>query len=324
MSSDTAITITEGIDNVDISNNGNNNDTSEEVIQQQTCAACGKQGSNLNICNKCKSVTYCNAACKKKHRKKHKKACERRVSQLHDEALFKDIEPEECPICFLPMPIETDASTFKSCCGKVICNGCMNAVNQDFHSRGKTPLCAYCRSPPASTMKEENKRIKRLLDSDNATACYTYGNYYSRGEHGLPQNWAKANELWLKAGEYGHPSGYFNLGVSYRDGTGVEVDQKKAKYYYELAAINGHVNASYILGAYEGNAGNYQLAVKHYIIAAKAGYDASLEWVKIGYNHGIVTKDEYASTLRAYHERRKEMKSDMRDKAKEMRYGQTN
>ena len=29
-----------------------------------------------NTCNKCKKVKYCNAACKKKHRHKHKKECE--------------------------------------------------------------------------------------------------------------------------------------------------------------------------------------------------------------------------------------------------------
>jgi len=70
------------------------------------CASCGKEGKNgdMNNCNKCKSVKYCNAACKKKHRKKHKKACERRVAELHDEQLFKEVEPEECPICFLTLP----------------------------------------------------------------------------------------------------------------------------------------------------------------------------------------------------------------------------
>ena len=51
-----------------------------------TCANCGKEGNSddMNTCNKCKSVKYCNAACKKKHRSKHKKACERRVAELHD------------------------------------------------------------------------------------------------------------------------------------------------------------------------------------------------------------------------------------------------
>jgi len=62
MSSDTAITITKGIDKVDIDTSSDNK--SDEVLQQ-TCAECGKQGTNLNMCNKCKSVTYCNAACKK-------------------------------------------------------------------------------------------------------------------------------------------------------------------------------------------------------------------------------------------------------------------
>ena len=44
-----------------------------------TCANCGKESnsSDMNTCNKCKSVKYCNAACKKKHRQKHKKQCER-------------------------------------------------------------------------------------------------------------------------------------------------------------------------------------------------------------------------------------------------------
>ena len=62
-----------------------------------TCAACGKEGSSddMNTCNKCKTVNYCNAACKKKHRNKHKKACERRVAELHDIELFKQPPPAE-------------------------------------------------------------------------------------------------------------------------------------------------------------------------------------------------------------------------------------
>ena len=70
------------------------------------CANCGKEGSNLNFCNKCKEATYCNAACKKTHRSKHKKQCERRVAEMHDEALFNEPPPQDgdCPICFLQLP----------------------------------------------------------------------------------------------------------------------------------------------------------------------------------------------------------------------------
>ena len=69
------------------------------------CACCGKEGSDLNICNKCTDVKYCNAACKKKHRTKHKKKCERRVAELHDIELFKQPpQKEDCQICMLPLP----------------------------------------------------------------------------------------------------------------------------------------------------------------------------------------------------------------------------
>ena len=85
------------------------------------CASCGKEGGNLNTCNKCNMVKYCNAACKKKHRSKHKKACERRVAELHDEALFKEPPPhEDCPICLLPLPLDPNKTIFQSCCGKLV------------------------------------------------------------------------------------------------------------------------------------------------------------------------------------------------------------
>ena len=60
-------------------------DLSNNENDMSVCANCGKEGINLNLCNKCKEATYCNAACKKKHRSKHKKQCERRVAELHDE-----------------------------------------------------------------------------------------------------------------------------------------------------------------------------------------------------------------------------------------------
>ena len=54
---------------------------------------------------------------------------------------------------------------------------------------------------------------------------------------------------------------------------------------------------------------------KHFILSARAGDEDSLEQVKNGLMDGIVTKDEYANTLRAYQSRHDETKSVMRDKA---------
>ena len=102
------------------------------------CANCGKEGSDLNICNKCKMVKYCNVACKKKHKSKHKKKCDRRVAELHEEELFKDHPPnEDCPICFIRLPLETGESTYYPCCGMIICDGCSYAMIIEDMKRGK-------------------------------------------------------------------------------------------------------------------------------------------------------------------------------------------
>jgi hypothetical protein len=75
----------------------------------------------MNTCNKCDLVQYCNAACKKKHRSKHKKKCERRVAELYDEQLFQEHPPrEDCPIYMLPLPLDGNQITFEPCCGKDI------------------------------------------------------------------------------------------------------------------------------------------------------------------------------------------------------------
>ena len=280
------------------------------------CASCGKEGGNLNTCNKCKMVKYCNAACKKKHRSKHKKACEERVAELHDEELFKDPPYEDCPICVLPFPLDAGQTMFQSCCGKIICNGCILAMIEEAHGRGKIGLCAFCRNPASSPGEESIKRIKKLMEADNAYAFHQLAVYYDNGDHGMPQNIEKANELYLKAGELGCATAYLNLGISYDNGDGVEVDKKKEKYYYELAAMNGCVDARHNLGLLDWKAGNYHRAYKHFILSAKAGYKDSLDQVKIGFMGGHVTKDEYANTLRAHQDRVDEMKSDVRDRAR--------
>ena len=280
------------------------------------CASCGKEGGNLNTCNKCNMVKYCNAACKKKHRSKHKKACERRVAELHDEALFKDLPPpEDCPICFLPLPLNNNESTFQSCCGKRICNGCRYAMVEEARGRGKIGLCAFCREPAPRSDEEIITQTKKLIEVGNAQALFNLAGCYADGDMGLPQDMTKANELYLRGGELGCAEAYHNLGNSYYHGSGVEVDKKKAKHFYELAAMNGNVRARNNLGYVEETAGSFHRAKKHYIIAAKAGHKKSLDAVKAGFMDGLITKDEYANTLRAYQSRHDEMKSDDRDKA---------
>ena len=96
---------------------------------------------------------------------------------------------------------------------------------------------------------------------------------------------------------------------------GVEKDREKAIYHAQLAAIGGHEISRHNLGVAEGKLGNYHRAYKHCIIAAKSGMDESLKKVGDGYKAGYVTKDEYATTLRAYQQTRDAMKSEQRARA---------
>ena len=153
------------------------------------------------------------------------------------------------------------------------------------------------------------------MEKGNANAFYLLAGYYAQGTNGLTQDLAKTNELFLKAGELGCAEAYYNLGNSYREGMGVDINTKKAKHYYELAAMNGDITARHNLGGLEYNVGNHQRAMKHLLISARSGCKESLDMVKQGYMHRLVTKDQYANTLRAYQKSQDEMKSDARDKA---------
>ena len=289
--------------------------SNDKKKKNMSCANCGKgeeESGNLKSCVACKMVKYCNRECQIAHRPLHKKACKKRAAELHDEKLFRDVEPDECPICMLPLPIEGKESTFKSCCGKMICNGC---IHEMIMSEGND-LCPFCRTPPSSSNEEEIKRTNKLMDKGNAEAFHTLAGDYSEGIMGLPQDYQKANELYLKAGELGCHVGYYNLGYSYETGRGVETDGNKAEYYYELAAMNGSIQARNNLGCREGRGGNYQRAYKHFVMAAKAGDNISLGNVQRGVMENIVSKDEYENTLRSYQARQDEMKSDARDKAR--------
>jgi TPR repeat protein len=70
---------------------------------------------------------------------------------------------------------------------------------------------------------------------------------------------------------------YCKIGYAYDFGHGVEIDKKKAIHYYKLAAIGGDVYSRYNLGAVEGEDGNMNRALKHYMIAAGGGIDLSLK-----------------------------------------------
>jgi len=304
-----------------------------EVNNTSVCANCGKEGDSVNnVCNQCKQVKYCNAVCKKVHKKKHKKDCEehvRRVAEkhneelriaakLHDIELFKEPPSQfgDCPICFLRLPFRNTGRAYFSCCGKMICSGCSWApVYDNQGNEVDNKKCAFCRTPDPESYEEIMKRHEKRVDADDPIAIYTKGNYYKDGRNGYPQDYAKALELFHRSAELGCSEAYTSIGYVYLYGEGVEVDKKKARHYWELAAIGGDASARHNLGINEGETGNVERALKHWMIAVRGGESESLKQIKVLYSNGHATKGDYTTALQLYQEYLGEIKSPQRDEA---------
>ena len=141
------------------------------------------------------------------------------------------------------------------------------------------------------------------------------GRFYRLGEGGFDVDYVKAVELFQRASELGCAAAHCNLGHSYIQGIGVEQNKKKAIHHYQAAAMLGHELARHNLGIFESRDGNMDRGMRHFMIAAKCGYDEALDKVKEGYTKGLVTKDDFEKALRAYHAFHEETKSEQRDRA---------
>ena len=241
----------------------------------------------------------------------------RDTDNISDDELFKQPPPkEDCPICLLRLPSLGSGSIHYACCGKMICSGCGNAPVKD--NLGKVineKKCPFCRTPVNISDQEFNERLQKRVEVDDAEAIFKLGCNYRDGKFGFPQDYDKAFELFVRAGELGHAKAYCCVGYAYSIGEGVDIDKMKATQHFKLAAIEGNVNARYNLGNNEQRAGNMNRALKHYMIAAEGGEPDSLKEIRELYTNGYATKDNYATALRAYQAYLVEIKSTQRDAA---------
>jgi len=242
--------------------------------------------------------------------------------KINDEELFKQPPPkEDCPICFLTLPAYITGWRYMSCCGKVLCSGCIHAPVYDNQGNEvvEKKMCPFCRTPNPTSLEEEEiiKRLEKRIEAGDAHAIFNIGVYYRHGRNGFPQDYTKALELFHRAGELRHFEAYTNIGASYNKGNGVEVDMKKAIHYYELSAIGGCVSARFNLGNNEWSVGNWDRVLKHYMIAVRGGHTESLKQIKKIYSNGHATKEDYTKALLSYQEYLSEIKSPQRDEAAE-------
>ena len=234
-------------------------------------------------------------------------------AELRDEILFKQPESShygDCPICCLPLPIDIKKSTLYSCCTKQICDGC-DYANTKRELEGKIQQkCPFCRKAVPSTDEEFNKQLmKRIEANDPFAMCYMGMERRDEGDC------KAAFEYWTRAASLGDVQAQFQLSTLYYDGQGVEKDAKMELHHLIEAAIGGHPMARHNLAILERENGRMDRAVKHYIIAAKLGFDESLESVKDLYKAGQVSKDDFAAALRGHQAAVDATKSPLREQA---------
>ena len=272
-----------------------------EGMPMQCCASCGIAGIDdikLKDCDDCDLVCYCSDACRELHRPEHAGKCRKRATELRDELLFKQPESShfgDCPICCVPLPIDPLKSKLYACCSKRICTGC-NFANQKREIRGRLQRkCPFCREAVPETEEEMNEQWRKRIEANDPVAMREMGwDRYSEGDY------KAAFEYWSKAAALGNVEAHYQLSTLYHYGKGVERDEKNALHHAETAAIGGHPTARYNLGCTERGNGQHNRAAKHFIIAAKLGFDASLERVKELYKAGNVSKEDFTAALRGY------------------------
>ena len=197
---------------------------------------------------------------------------------MSDNILFRQPESShlgDCPICILPLPLDTKKSMMQSCCTKRICIGCYCAgikceMGEKLGKRKR--ICPFCRQPePKADVEIEGYKTRRMEVNDPVAIreagkrCYHQGDYES------------AFEYFSKAAESSDAEAHYCLSFMYRDGNGVGREVAKRLHHLEEAAIGGHPKARHNLGVYEVNRGRIERGVKHFIIAAKNGHDGSVE-----------------------------------------------
>ena len=206
----------------------------------------------------------------------------------------KRSEEDDCPICQLPLPLDTKQSLFNPCCMKKVCNGCELAARK----RGMLD-CPFCRTPTPER-SQVLAMVQKRVDAGDPVAIFFLGYQYRLGQYGLKKDVARAVELYERAAELGVKQANYNLGVLYAKGTEVERDTDKAIGHYEVAAMSGHVFARFNLGCEEEDTGHCDVALQHWMISAKLGDQDSLNEVKGMFMKGLASKADYAAALRSY------------------------
>ena len=184
--------------------------------------------------------------------------------------------------------------------------------------RGMLSVCLFCRTPFPADNASELAMVRKRVDAKDPEALRFLGNFYNTGMLGIEKNLPRAHELWTEAAELGSIRAQESLGHQYFNGEGVTRDETKAVQCWEKAAMQGQVQARHNLGHYERGNGNYERAVRHYMITSKMGDEVSLNCITDMFMRGTATTEQYAEAIKGYQVAVEEMRSPNRDEAQAM------
>jgi len=158
---------------------------------------------------------------------------------------------------------------------------------------------------------EENRKqalvwYTKAKNSENIGAMVNLAIYYEDGDLGLTQSSTKAIELYAFAADKGDAMARYNLGWTYKDGNGVEIDFIRCVESWKQSAKQGFVDAQHRLsrlyrdGSKDGPPMtipiNDQLAFRWCLAAAKKGHADCMNDIGIHYENGTGGLDQNLGT----------------------------
>ena len=250
--------------------------------------------------------------------------------ELEGADLFAPLPPtEDCAICFVPLSRMCSDTFYNACCGNFVCVACSKENNASVNKRneGKNSskkvafTCPYCREASPTCLFEEHAQYEARCLQNDPYAFTMMGELYRDGDHQVAKDDLKALDCWIRAVELNGADACICIGDVYDKGNEVTVDKERAALFWRVGALRGDVGARYNIGVAEYDLGNHEIAIRHWKIAAEAGYQPSLNALRKIYNAGnkepgeeFISKEYLDFVYRACHEAQMEVKSEEREK----------
>ena len=250
--------------------------------------------------------------------------------ELEGADLFAPLPPtEDCAICLVPLSRIKPEAFYQACCGNTICRACfkdnqesINKQNEENIGKKLAFTCPFCREPYVATcLDEQFSRLQARCLKNDHEAFTLMGCRYQSGKYETPKDGLKALDCFIRAVELGSPEACGCIANGYKKGDRVAVDKERSALFERIGALRGDIYAQHNIGVTEYYSGNHENGIRHWKIAAEAGYQVSLNALRRIYNANgkkpgkeFISKEYLESTYRACHEAQMEVKSEEREK----------